>query len=609
MRDVLRPVVALCVVSLAAAAMPGAAAADTPTISSSIDGTAGNNSWWRGSTHGNNVILHWTVTGNPPLTNTTGCDPAITIPGPTTGVSKTCTATNDDGTSSSARSVKIDADPPTGVSATPARAPDANGWYDHLVPLVWSGTDATSGMAGCTTSSYSGPDSANASAPGSCTDNAGNVANVPFGLKYDATDPSISVSPGRSPDFNGWYTSSVALNWTKSDATSGINAGYCSLPASYSGPDDGSATVTGSCSDNAGNSASKSFNLKYDATAPHINAGTPGRAPDSNGWYSHPVTVTWGGTDATSGIAGCTSSTYSGPDNAAASMPGGTCHDQAGNAAAGAAFHLKYDATPPHITGATLSRPPDFDGWYTHPVTITWAGTDALSGIASCTSAPFSGNASAAATATGSCHDKAGNVTSASIQLKYDATAPALSKVGVASRAGSNLVRWTSSSPNDRIVLKRWARGSKDEQVVLDGTGSRFVDTKIKSGLEYRYAIQSTDQAGNVSKTADVTGFPKVLTLQKTPYVPRAAPKPILRWGPMAGADYFHVQLFRGSTRILAAWPSKRQLGLASSWKWAGHRYTLSPGRYRWFVWGGLGKRSFARYRAMGSARFIVPSR
>ena len=67
------------------------------------------------------------------------------------------------------------------------------------------------------------------------------------------------------------------------------------------------------------------------------------------------------------------------------------------------------------------------------------------------------------------------------------------------------------------------------------------------------------------------------------------------------------MQLFRGSTRILAAWPSKRQLGLASSWKWARHRYTLSPGRYRWFVWGGLGKRSFARYRAMGSARFIVP--
>ncbi len=308
-----------------------------------------------------------------------------------------------------------------------------------------------------------------------------------------------------------------------------------------------------------------------------------------------------------SGTAGCTDVTYSGPDSGSASASGATCTDKAGNVASAPAFGLKYDATPPHITGATLSRTPDFDGWYTHPVTITWAGTDALSGIASCTSAPFSGNASATATATGSCRDKAGNVTSASVQLKYDATAPALSKVGVASRAGSDLVRWTSSSPDDRIVVKRWARGSKDEQVVFEGTGSRFIDAKIRSGLEYRYAIQSTDQAGNVSKTATVTGFPKVLTLQKTPYVPRAAPKPILRWGSMAGADYYHVQLFRGSTRILAAWPSKRQLGLASSWKWAGHRYTLSPGRYRWFVWGGLGKRSFARYRAMGSARFIVP--
>ena len=174
MRDALRPVVALCVVSLVAAAMPGAAAADTPTISSSIDGIAGNNSWWRGSTHGNNVILHWTVTGNPPLTNTTGCDPAITIPGPTTGVTKTCTATNDDGTSSSSRTIKIDADPPTGVSASPARAPDANGWYNHSVGLTWSGATPPPGSRAAHRRATPGPDDATASASGTCQDNAGN---------------------------------------------------------------------------------------------------------------------------------------------------------------------------------------------------------------------------------------------------------------------------------------------------------------------------------------------------------------------------------------------------------------------------------------------------
>jgi hypothetical protein len=530
MRGALRPLVALCAVSLVAAAMPGAAAADTPAISSSIDGIVGNNNWWRGSSHGNNVILHWTVTANPPLTNTTGCDPATTIPGPTTGATRTCTATNDDGTSSSTRTIKIDANPPTGLSVTPARAADANGWYNHSVDLDWSGIDATSGIASCTSLAYSGPDS-------------------------------------------------------------------------------GTASAQGSCQDNAGNSASKSFGLKYDGTEPQVNAATARRGPDANGWYSHPVTITWSGTDATSGMAGCTSATYSGPDSATASVPGGTCHDKAGNADTGQAFALRYDATPPRIIGVTLRRPPDFNGWYTHPVTITWTATDSMSGFASCSAAAYSGPDSPTAKALGSCRDTAGNVASASFALKYDATAPTLSKVEVTSRATSDLVHWSSTSPSDTAVVERWARGSSERPVVYHGTADRFLDKKIQIGLEYVYAIKTTDQAGNVSKRITIAGLPKVLTLKKMSYIPRAAPNPILRWARMRGASYYHVQLFRGSKRILAAWPNSRQLALPASWTWAGHHYKLGPGNYRWYVWGGIGRRSFAHYNQIGSARFIGPPR
>jgi len=682
MRDALRPVVALCVVSLAAAALPSAAAADTPSVTSSVDGIAGNNNWWRGSTHGNNVILHWTVTANPPLTNTSGCDPAITINGPATGVTKTCTATNDDGTTSVSRTIKIDADPPTGVSASPARGPDAHGWYNHAVGLTWSGTDATSGIASCTTSSYSGPDNGAASAPGNCQDNAGNVIMAPFSLKYDETDPSVSVSPSRAANGNGWYTSPLTITWSGADTTSGIgscspsvpysgpddasvslsgacvdNAGNtgtteqfdfkydgtppqvtvspssqpnangwysspvtatwngsdatsganCSPPKTYSGPDDANASLPGSCTNGAGTTQSDSFDLKYDVTDPQITNVATARPADANGWFNHSVGLSWSDGDATSGIAGCSSPPYSGPDTTAVSLSV-TCTDRAGNSAS-KTTQIKYDSTPPHITGATLSRPPDFNGWYTHPVTITWSGTDALSGIASCTSAPYSGQATALANAVGSCTDRAGNVAASAIALKYDGTAPTLSKVSVASRAASDLVRWTSTSPEDQIVVKRSVRGSKDEQVVFQGTGSRVVDSTIEPGVEYEYAIVSTDQADNVSKTAAVAGLPKILTLRKMAYIPRAAPKPILQWAAMKAASYYHVQVFRGSKRILAAWPSKRQLGLTNAWRWAGRRYTLGPGRYRWFVWGGLGKRSFARYHAIGSARFIVPSR
>ena len=60
--------------------------------------------------------------------------------------------------------------------------------------------------------------------------------------------------------------------------------------ATYSGPDSGSASVTGTCRDNAGNvSATASFGLRYDTTAPTVTAKLS-RAPDENGWYSHAVT-------------------------------------------------------------------------------------------------------------------------------------------------------------------------------------------------------------------------------------------------------------------------------------------------------------------------------
>jgi hypothetical protein len=104
-----------------------------------------------------------------------------------------------------------------------------------------------------------------------------------------------------------------------------------------------------------------------------------------------------------------------------------------------------------------------------------------------------------------------------------------------------------------------------------------------------------------------VAGLPKVLTLRKLGYIPRAAPKPILRWPAERGASYYNVQLYRGSKRIFASWPLTNRLGLPTVWRWAGKQRHLIPGRYRWYVWAGLGQRSFARYRTLGSAQFIVP--
>jgi hypothetical protein len=270
---------------------------------------------------------------------------------------------------------------------------------------------------------------------------------------------------------------------------------------------------------------------------------------------------------------------------------------------------IKIDQEPPTGVGARMTRGADFNGWYNHPVGVAWSGRDTTSGIAGCSAVNYAGPDRAGAMVRGGCTDNAGNSASASLALNYDGTAPVLSKLSVKSRASSDLVRWKSTSPSDTLVLQRWARGSKEQPVVFRGTGTTFTDKRVRSDIEYTYAAQTVDQAGNASAKISVAALPKVLTLRKLPYVPRVAPKPILRWAQKRGAAYYHVQLFRGSKRILASWPAAHQLGLPTVWRWSGHRYRLAPGRYRWYVWEGLGARSFARYRTIGSAQFIVPKR
>ena len=268
---------------------------------------------------------------------------------------------------------------------------------------------------------------------------------------------------------------------------------------------------------------------------------------------------------------------------------------------------IKIDATPPTGVTANFSRGPDYHGWYNHPVTIGWSGTDATSGIAGCSSVTYGGPDNGIATVNGGCTDMAGNSAGSTGQLAYDATPPVLSEVRERSTPTADKLVWNSSSASDRVVVQRKVRGSKGSTTVFDGSAGKFNDSKIHAGAEYLYTVQSIDEAGNASNVVSITGLPKVLTLQKTPFVPRAAHSPILRWRRVSGAAYYNVQLYRGSKRIYAAWPRMPQAGLPPTWKWSGHRFRLTPGRYHWYVWAGFGSRTLAQYRLVGRARFVVP--
>jgi large repetitive protein len=569
-----------------------------PVFAPSPDRAPNANGWYR-----NPVTVTWN--GSDATSGIASCPSSATYSGPDSGAAAPgATCTDRAGNSASASfALKYDSTPPVAGSASPARSPDVNGWYNHQVAINWTGSDATSGPVTCTSLAYNGPDGGNIAPTGTCTDQAGNTSAplaLPAAIQFDATPPTaVQGIPARGPDHNGWYTTPVAITWSGSDATSGI-AGCSSL--TYSGPDSGSAAPSGGCADKAGNTAAVTLPLQYDATAPDVIA-SPTRSPDSNGWYDRPVVVAWAGSDPASGVENCTdASTYGGPDSAGVTLAG-TCTDKAGNSGSGS-FHLSYDGTAPAVS-ARAERGPDHDGWYNRPVKIDFVGTDALSGIDSCTSMTYSGPFIKSLEPVGSCRDRAGNKTSASFPLDYDAEAPKLSGLAVESEVGADVVRWKSSSPDDIATVRRAARGG-GSTTVFRGSGATFADKGIKPGLEYRYSVQTQDQAGNESRRLSRLALPKVLTLQTRGYVPRTAGAPVLRLPSAAGASYYHVQLFRRGKRVLAAWPLRPELALRPSWRWAGHSYRLTAGQYRWFAWAGFGPRSAARYKLLGSARFIV---
>ena len=216
------------------------------------------------------------------------------------------------------------------------------GWFRSNVTVSWSydptGVTGTTGCGAAVVAEDTG------GATFVCTVNYGG----PFygnsvTVRKDSSPPSVNGSLARDPDGNGWYTQPVAFSFSGDGGPSGISS--CTS-GTYGGPDTGDARIGGTCTDGAGNSASTTMTIKYDATPPEV-AAAPERQPDIAGWYNHPVKVAFTGKDGGSGIAQCTEPvTYGGPDANPAKIVG-QCRDTAGHLSPPTTLELKYDGTRP----------------------------------------------------------------------------------------------------------------------------------------------------------------------------------------------------------------------------------------------------------------------
>jgi hypothetical protein len=234
--------------------------------------------------------------------------------------------------------------PPPDPSCSPAPA-DCSAWHNAAVVTVnWAQAPPGVSTDGCQTETITQDTGGK---PLSCTwfNNDGSKSNTVF-ARRDATPPNVSARADRGADSNGWYNRGFTVEFTAGDALSGVSG--CSPAQTYGGPDTGGASVSGGCTDVAGNVRAASFLFKYDATPPKVVA-KPDREPDRKGWYNRRVRVQFVGSDAMSGVGSCAPDVlYGGPDVRRTAVAG-TCTDKAANTSSSAAYELSFDTQAPAL--------------------------------------------------------------------------------------------------------------------------------------------------------------------------------------------------------------------------------------------------------------------
>lgn len=162
-----------------------------------------------------------------------------------------------------------------------------------------------------------------------------------------------------------------------------------------------------------------------DTDLPTIDAAIDPPA-NANGWHSGDVTVTFACADATSGIAACTEPvtvTGEGADQVIT----GTAEDSAGNVAT-TSVSINLDRTAPDLNAA-VDPPANLNGWHNGDVTVTFAASDALSGVDTVTAPVPVTTEGADQAITGDASDRAGNTASTAVTVDLDRTAPTITNL------------------------------------------------------------------------------------------------------------------------------------------------------------------------------------
>src|SRR5436190_13238207 len=334
--------------------------------------------------------------------------------------------------------------------------------------------------------------------------NANNVctkqtATSSAGYIADNTGPVVQGT--RQPASNAalWNNTDTTVNWSATDAGVGMAAG-ASIPATpVTGNTPGQFT-TATASDRLRNPGTGTLTVKVDKDAPTFDL-TRSPAANANGWNNTSVSVSFGCSDALSGIKSC-----SGGGTQVLSGEGsdlqvtGTATDNADNVARNPVTGVNIDKTAPVLSGAATTAP-NADGWYAADGKVHWSASDALSGLSGAVPADSTLTGEGAnLAATETVKDKAGNVATKTVSgIGIDRTAP---NTGATAPNG-----WSASNATVDLAPFDALSGVKATHYQVDG-GSTQTGTRVAISGDGVHTVEfwSVDAAGNAEahKTVEV---------------------------------------------------------------------------------------------------------
>ena len=118
----------------------------------------------------------------------------------------------------------------------------------------------------------------------------------------------------------------------------------------------------------------------------------------------------------------------------------------------------------------------------------------------------------------------------------------------------------------------------------VDLSGTRAgADTTAMDEPPLVVTARETLPSGSAPEARDGDGTATSPPLGRQP-TSAAAPRRFA-WAPVANASGYHVEFFRGSSRVFAADASRPQITIPASWSHGGREARFEPGEYRWYVW------------------------